>query len=63
MKKEAIKEWYWTSAGGITYPKLQILTVAGLLARTEAARIPPQDKRSMLGYKAKKQAQGGGQAA
>ena len=37
MRKEAIKEGYWTSAGGITYLRLQILTVAGLLNRTEAA--------------------------
>lgn len=62
MRKEAFKEGYWTSAGGNAYPKLQILTVGGLLAHAESARIPPQDKRSVLGYKAKRQAQSGGQA-
>ena len=55
MRKEALKEGYWTSAGGKTYPKLHILTVAEFLIRTGFARVPPQDKRSMLGFKAKKQ--------
>lgn len=62
MRKEALKEGYWTSAGGKTYPKLQILTVADLLSHTEFARLPPQDKRSMLGFKAKKQNVAGQQA-
>lgn len=61
MRKEAIKEGYWTSAGGNAYPKLQILTVQGLLNRMESSRIPPQDKRYLFGYKAKRQNQLGNQ--
>ncbi len=57
--KEALKEGYWTSAGGKTYPKLQIITLGDLLNHTEFARLPPQDKRSLLGFKARKQAVAG----
>lgn len=60
-EEEAIREGRWTSEGGNAYPKPQILTVGELLAHTEAARFPPQDKQSLLGYKAKRQAQAGGQ--
>ena len=59
MTAEALREGQWTSAGGRTYPRLQILTVQGLLARTEAARLPPQDKQSMLGFKARQRDKAG----
>ena len=55
MRKEAVKEGYWTDAGGRDYPKVQILTVADLLNRKATARYPAQDKASLLGFKAAKQ--------
>ncbi len=55
MHTEALKEGFWTSAGGRDYPRVQILTVRALLARTEEPKLPPQDKRSTLGFKAKKE--------
>lgn len=54
MRQEAIKEGFWTDAGDRTWPKVQILPVAELLAGTVRARYPAQDKVSMLGYKAGK---------
>jgi hypothetical protein len=62
MRDEAIKEGFWTSAGGKDYPRVQILSVAGLLDGTEAPRFPPQDKGSLLGYKAAQQKKAGLQA-
>ncbi len=61
MRDEAVKEGFWTSAGGHDYPRVQILSVAGLLAHTETPRLPPQDKRSLLGFKAAKQSTKAGQ--
>lgn len=55
MRKEAMKEGFWTDAGRRDFPKIQILSVADLLAHTVRARYPAQDKASMLGYKATQQ--------
>lgn len=55
MRKEAMKEGFWTDAGRRDFPKIQILSVADLLARTVRARYPAQDKASILGYKATQQ--------
>lgn len=55
MRKEAVKEGFWTDAGGRDWPKVQLLPVAELLARAVRARYPAQDKASMLGYKAVQQ--------
>lgn len=62
MREEAVKMGFWTSAGGKDYPRVQILSVAGLLDRTEAPRLPPQDKQSLLGYKAAAQRKRGEQS-
>ena len=43
-------------------PEAQILTVAGLSSHAEATQIPPQGKRSPLGYKAERQARSDGTA-
>lgn len=51
MRKEAIQEGYWTDAGGVDYPKIQILSVADLLSHKAKALYPSQDKVSMLGFK------------
>ncbi|MGO8670086.1 MAG: DNA methyltransferase [Capsulimonadaceae bacterium] len=61
MQTEAVSEGYWTDAGRHDYPKIQILTVAGLLANTDRARFPSQHGRSMLGYMARQQDQSGAQ--
>ncbi len=63
MQNEALKEGFWTSAGGRDYARVQILTVKGLLARTEEPKLPPQDKRSTLGFKAKKETAKGQQTS
>lgn len=55
MTDEATKQGFWTDAGGRDFPKVQILTVADLLAHQAKARYPAQDKTSLLGYKAGKQ--------
>ncbi len=55
MRNEALKEGYWTDAGGRDWPKVQILTVPDLLSGKGRALYPAQDKASMLGYRAKKQ--------
>jgi site-specific DNA-methyltransferase (adenine-specific) len=59
MRTEAIKEGYWADAGNRDYPKVQILTVAELLAGTQKARYPAQFSKSMLGFKAEVQDVGG----
>ena len=58
MQDEATKQGFWTDVGGRDYPKVQILTVADLLAGKGKARYPSQDKASLLGYKAGRQQKG-----
>ena len=55
MLDEATRQGFWTDAGGRDFPKVQILSVADLLAHTVKARYPAQDKASLLGYRAGKQ--------
>jgi len=40
MKEEAIKAGYYTGFSGVSFPKLQILTIDGLLNGTERAKYP-----------------------
>jgi len=61
MRKEAIKEGYWTDVGRHDYPKVQILTIADLFAGTARARYPSQHGKSMLGFKASHQERAGQQ--
>jgi hypothetical protein len=63
MRDEAVRAGFWSSVGGRDYPRVQILTVAGLLAGTDAARFPLQDKASWLGYRARGQRRAGEQTA
>ena len=40
MKKEATKEGFYESPGAASFPRIQILTIEGLLERREQARYP-----------------------
>lgn len=40
MKKEAVKVGYYDSPAGASFPKIQILTIKGLLEGTERASYP-----------------------
>jgi hypothetical protein len=40
MKKEAIKAGFYESPSGANFPKIQILTIKGLLDETERAKYP-----------------------
>ncbi|MEX0959109.1 MAG: DNA methyltransferase [Burkholderiales bacterium] len=40
MREEAIKSGYYSGPNKINFPKLQVITVKGLLAKTERARYP-----------------------
>ena len=61
MREEALGMGLWTSAGNHEYPVVQILTVKDIFEKGALPRFPLQDKRSALGYKAKKQAKDSGQ--
>ncbi len=61
MRTEATKEGFWTDAGRRDFPRVQLLSVADLLAHTARARFPAQDKASLLGYKAGPQTKPAGQ--
>ncbi len=61
MREEALGMGLWTSAGGHEYPVVQILTVADIFEKKAVPRYPLQDKRSALGYKARKQEKDTGQ--
>ncbi len=62
MQQEAVKEGFWSSVvAGKDYPKVQILTIAGLLSGQEHPKMPPQDKQSLLGYRAQQQEKAGQQ--
>ena len=63
MLDEAMKQGFWTDAGGRDFPRIQILSVEDLLNHAAKARYPAQDKASMLGYKAAKQEKQTGQQA
>ena len=52
MRDEAIQVGFWTSAGGVQYPIVQILRIEDLLSGRIKPKYPPQHARSLLGYKA-----------
>jgi hypothetical protein len=54
MQAEALGLGMWESANGNCYPRCQILSIEDVLARRAAPRLPMQEKRSILGYKATK---------
>lgn len=55
MTVEAIKEGYYTSpATGVAFPKVQILTIDGLLAGTERALYPDLSQGATTFKKAKR---------
>lgn len=58
MKKEAIKAGYYESPMAGEFPKLQILTVEGLLSGTERAKYPDMMLGTMMFKKAKKEGVG-----
>jgi len=55
MKEEAIKAGYYESPGQASFPKLQILTIEGLLNGTERARYPDLMQGGLTFKKAKVQ--------
>ena len=62
MKTEAIKEGYYTSpATGKAFPKIQILTIAGLLDGTEQALYPDLSQGAITFKKAKVEKKTGSQ--
>ena len=52
MDKEALEAGMWKSTSGIDYPRLQVLTVADLMRSKARSRLPIQEKKSILDYKA-----------
>jgi DNA modification methylase len=52
MKKEAIKAGYYDSPAGASFPKLQILTIRGLLDGTERALYPDLMRGGLMFKKA-----------
>lgn len=58
MRQEALEFGFWESYG-TSYPRLQILSVYDLMQGRSVPRLPVQEKRSILQYKAaKKQRRG-----
>jgi site-specific DNA-methyltransferase (adenine-specific) len=54
MTREGVGTGYYTSPlSGAKFPKLQVLTVEGLLAGTEQARYPRMDAGGLTFKKAK----------
>lgn len=54
MLTEAASAGLWDAGYGREYPKIQILPVRALLEGMADVRMPPQEKRSLLGFKAAK---------
>nr|WP_246386167.1 DNA methyltransferase [Armatimonas rosea] len=63
MLTEAASAGLWEAGYGREYPRIQILPVRALLEGTVDVRMPPQEKRSLLGFKAAKGAVKGKQTA
>ncbi len=63
MTQEAATAGHWDAGFERFYPRIQILTVEDLLAERSYPRIPPQEKRSLLGFKASKSERPGQQKA
>ena len=55
MKEEAVKAGYYESPLGANFPKIQILTIKGLLDGTERARYPDLMQGGLMFKKAKKE--------
>jgi site-specific DNA-methyltransferase (adenine-specific) len=55
MMKEAIKTGYYDSPAGASFPKIQILTIEGLLNGTEQANYPDLMRGGLMFKKAKKE--------
>jgi hypothetical protein len=55
MKEEAVKAGYYESPVGASFPKIQILTIKGLLDETERARYPDLMQGGLMFKKAKKE--------
>ncbi|HEY0004266.1 MAG TPA: DNA methyltransferase [Pyrinomonadaceae bacterium] len=55
MLKEAVKAGYYTSPTGADFPKIQILTIKGLLDKTEHPRYPDLMKGGLMFKRARKE--------
>lgn len=55
MREEAIKAGYYESATGASFPKIQILTVKGLLDGTERPNYPDLTRGGLMFNKAKRE--------
>lgn len=55
MKEEAVKAGYYSSPTGADFPKIQILTVEGLLSGTEQPRYPDLTRGGLMFRRAKKE--------
>lgn len=63
MKTEALTQGYWDGGHGREYPKVQLLSIPDLLTGTVSPRMPIQEKKSLLGYAAKREERRGTQRA
>lgn len=55
MKEEAVKAGYYSSPAGADFPKIQILTIEGLLNGTEQPRYPDLMRGGLMFKKSKKE--------
>jgi site-specific DNA-methyltransferase (adenine-specific) len=55
MREEAVKAGYYQSPSGASFPKIQILTIEGLLNGTEQPRYPDLMRGGLMFKKAKKE--------
>jgi hypothetical protein len=55
MKEEAVKAGYYESPTGASFPKVQILTIKGLLDGTERPRYPDLMMGGLMFKKSKKE--------
>ncbi len=55
MKEEAVAMGYYESPGGASFPKLQILTIKGLLDGTEQPRYPDLMRGGLMFKKARRE--------
>jgi len=55
MRQEAVKAGYYESPVGASFPKIQILTVEGLLKGIERARYPDLMQGGLMSRKAKRE--------
>jgi len=55
MKEEATAAGFYESIGSVIFPKIQILTIKGLLDGTKTARYPDLTRGGLTFKKAKKE--------